>query len=93
MTNAQIQLLKKCIFAFRFQQDDDSVDDLVEVGSINGVDTRTAKSLVEAGILVYDMPRNSTIHTNSHVRFPTLKELNEIGDCKWQMPSTPSGEN
>lgn len=56
-------------------QDDPEINDLVEVGWINGVNPRTAASLVEAGVLVYDMPYNANECTNSHVRFPTLKEL------------------
>jgi hypothetical protein len=44
---------------------------LVEVGAINGVNPRTAESLVKAGIAVYDMPLNANERTNSHIRFNT----------------------
>lgn len=78
MTNSQIQLLKRCIYALR--QKDDHDDELVEVGRFSGVDPRTAESLVEAGILVYDLPRWANECTSSHVRFPTLKEIEEKDD-------------
>lgn len=37
MTNVQIQLMIKCVRAFRMSQDDPEINDLVEVGWINGV--------------------------------------------------------
>lgn len=77
MTPRQVELLKKCITALRTSQIDPYVDELVEVNLINGVDARTARSLVEAGILRYDMPRTATELTNDHVRFPTLEEMEE----------------
>lgn len=73
MTPKQIQLLKKCIYKLRTA---DSIDEeLVEVGSINGVDPRTAKSLVDAELLVYDFPSWANEITHDHVRFPTLKDI------------------
>ena len=45
MTDKQLQLINRCI---------DEVH--VEVGWINGVNPRTAESLVEKGVLVYDFP-------------------------------------
>ncbi len=76
MTKAEIKLLQKCIFALRSH--DEYTSELVEVGWINGVDPRTAKSLVDKKILVYDMPYNATRYTNSHVRFPDADEIFEI---------------
>jgi hypothetical protein len=47
----------------------------VEVGWINGVNPKTARSLVEAGVLVEDMPFDMDANTNSHVRLPRLEEV------------------
>ena len=64
----QIELLRKCIFAARSAKC--RLDELVEIGPINGVDKRTAESLVNAGLLVYDMPTWATDSTSTHVRLP-----------------------
>lgn len=68
MSEKQIDLLRKCIFAARAAKC--RLDELVEVGPINGVDKRTAESLVNAGLLVYDMPTWATDCTSTHVRLP-----------------------
>lgn len=85
MTKQQIALLQKCIHAVRFAQEAKERNDLnshrwqdyelVEVGPINGVNKKTAASLVEARILVEDMPFWANEHTNTHVRLPRLDEV------------------
>ena len=71
----QIELLRKCIFAARSAKC--RLDELVEVGPINGVDKRTAESLVNAGLLVYDMPTYGTSSTKDHVRLPVASEIEQ----------------
>ena len=75
MTKSQIELLKKCIYALRTAEYKN--EELVEVGKINGVDPRTAQSLIDAGILTTDMPSYTTEFTNTHVRFPTENEMED----------------
>lgn len=86
MTRKQIELLKRCVHALRYAAQAKEANDLdshrcrdyelVEVaGHFNGVDKRTANSLVEAGVLVTDMPFWADEHTNTHVRFPRMDEL------------------
>jgi hypothetical protein len=81
MTPAQLELLRRCVRAVRFSQAQaenafQRCDyELVEVGWINGVDPRTAKSLVNLGLLVEDMPTWADEHTNTHVRLPRMEEL------------------
>ena len=75
MTKAQIELLKKCIYALRTAEYKN--EEVVEVGKINGVDPRTAQSLLDAGLLVTDWPSYANEHTNTHVRFPTAEEMEE----------------
>lgn len=88
MTKAQSELLKRCIRAVRFAQQAKEANDLdshrwrdyelVEVaGKFNGVDKRTADSLVALGVLVEDMPFWADEHTHTHVRLPRMDELNE----------------
>jgi hypothetical protein len=68
MSSQQAELLKKCISALRSAEC--RLDELVEVGPINAVNRKTAESLVNAGVLVYDMPSWATKSTATHVRFP-----------------------
>jgi hypothetical protein len=72
----QIELLRKCIAAARSAEC--RLDELVEIGQINGVHPKTAESLVVAGLLVYDMPSWATDCTSTHVRLPNRDEF------KWQ---------
>jgi hypothetical protein len=69
----QIELLKKCIVAARSAEC--RLDELVEIGQINGIHPKTAESLVVAGLLVYDMPSWATDGTSTHVRLPSRDEL------------------
>ena len=83
MTKQQAELLKKCVFAVRSAQEAKEKGDLhsyrwrdfemVEVGWINGVNPRTAESLIEAGILVSDQPSWASELTGM---FPSLEEIN-----------------
>jgi hypothetical protein len=85
VTKAQVELIGKCVRAVRYAQKAREANDLdshrwrdyelVEVGWINGVNPRTADSLVRSGVLVTDMPFDSDVHTNTHVRLPRLDEL------------------
>lgn len=76
MTNKQVELIKRCLYAKINAECHD--DELVEIsGKFNGVDSRTAKSLVDAGILIYDMPSYASIYTNSHVRLPRKDDLKD----------------
>jgi hypothetical protein len=83
MTPTQVELLRRCVSAVRFSQAQaenafQRCDwELVEVGWINGVDPRTAKSLVKLGLLVEDMPTWADEHTHTHVRLPRLEEIEE----------------
>jgi hypothetical protein len=73
MTNAQIALMKRAIEAYVTA--DEPNHRLVEVGKINGVNPRTAQSLVDAGLLVWDMPSYAEVYTSGHVRLPLRHEL------------------
>jgi hypothetical protein len=83
MTSAQLDLMRRCIRAVRFAEAEaengfQRVDyELVEVGWINGVNPRTAKSLVKLGLLVEDMPTWADENTHTHVRLPRMDELEE----------------
>ena len=89
MTKKQSKLIRRCIYAARkalevkenpqeYQGHWWEDFELVEVaGKFNGVDKRTAESLVEAGILVTDMPTWTSEFTNTHVRLPRLNEMEE----------------
>jgi hypothetical protein len=85
MTPKQIELLRRCVRAVRFAEAEaengfQRVDyELIEVGWINGVDPRTATSLVALGLLVEDMPTWADEHTHTHVRLPRMAELEEQG--------------
>lgn len=78
MSPAQIDLMKRAIEAYVTADLPDQR--LVEVGKINGVAPRTARSLVEAGLLVEDMPSWATEFTNTHVRLPLRRELEDTDD-------------
>lgn len=73
MSPSQVSLMKKAIFMTRNAQTGD--EELVEVGEINGVDPRTARTLVRAGLLVEDMPRSASRFTATHVRLPRAGEI------------------
>jgi len=75
MTKPQITLLKRCIHSDRHCEGKHDWR-LVEVGMINGVDPRTAETLVNAGLLVYDWPTWTSEITNNHVRLPNSDEIN-----------------
>ncbi len=82
MTKPQIELLKRCIRAARYAEkarvDDDCqghhLDDFELVEVSPSVDKRTAQSLVDAGLLVTDMPTWTNEYTRTHVRLPRLDE-------------------
>jgi hypothetical protein len=87
MTRQQASLLRRCIYAARYAQQAREENchqhghrwqdfELVEVaGKFNGVDPRTADSLVEAGVLTTDLPGWASEYTHTHVRLPRLDEL------------------
>jgi hypothetical protein len=83
VTRAQLDLMRRCIRAVRFAEAEaengfQRVDyELVEVGWINGVNPRTARFLVDLGLLVEDMPTWANEHTHTHVRLPRMDELGE----------------
>ena len=73
MTKAQIELLKRCILCVRTAENRDH--EMVEVGLKGGVSKRTAKSLVDAGLLVEDWPTWSSEFTRVRVRLPREDEI------------------
>lgn len=88
MTKKQADLVGRCVRAVRFAQqakEEGGLDahrwrdyELVEVaGKFNGVNKRTAKSLVELGVVVTDMPFDSNEFTNTHIRLPRMDELED----------------
>jgi hypothetical protein len=78
MTKKQVALLKKLIYARLSDVPVGHLSDdwrMVEVGWINGVDPRTARSLVNLGLAVECMPSSATQYTNTHLRLPESEEL------------------
>ncbi len=85
MTKSQTELMKRCIAAVRDAQQcqfnlttqggREHDFELIEVGWINGVNPRTAASLVAMGLLVEDMPTWSNEFTATHVRLPRYGEM------------------
>lgn len=64
MTQSQVKLLKLCIEAYFHSTTDDR---LVEIGRFTGISQKTAKSLVDCGLVEYRMPSWATETTNQHV--------------------------